>query len=198
MRKLLAVVAIAMLGAASSAEAQDTGLSVSARAGYAFPMGEVAADADLGDLVDGNVPVGLEVGFRFARALEIGGYFEYGWGREADVVSDAGVDVTTMRLGAQLNYLLAPEADLMPYVGFGFGWTKLEVDFDGVSGFGFSDDVSGFDFTLQAGAQWRVAPAFSVGPYVGLIVGQFTDDEIEDKGWHEWLQIGLRGTFDLM
>jgi opacity protein-like surface antigen len=193
MKKLLAVVAVAMLGAASSAQAQETGFSVSARAGYAFPMGEIGDNVDLGDVVDGNVPVGLEVGFRFARALEIGGYFEYGWGIEADEVSDVGVDVSTLRLGAQLNYLLAPEAELMPYVGIGFGWSRLEADF------GIGDDtVEGFDFTLQAGAQWKVTPALSFGPYVGLVVGQFNDDAIDDKGWHEWLQIGLRGTFSTM
>ena len=57
------------------------------------------------------------------------------------------------------------------------------------------DSVSGFDFTLQGGAQWKVAPAMSVGPYAALIVGQFNDSDIDDKGWHEWLQVGLRGTF---
>ena len=190
MRKVLAVVAVAMLGAASAAQAQDTGVSLSARAGYAFPMGEAGDGVDLGDLVDGNIPLGIELGYRFAPNLEIGGYFEYGWAREADEVSAVGVDVTTMRLGAQLNYLLAPEADLNPYLGVGFGWTQLEADF------GLGDDsVSGFDFTLQGGAQWKVAPAMSVGPYAALIVGQFNDSDIDDKGWHEWLQVGLRGTF---
>lgn len=190
MKKLLVVVAMAMLGAASSAQAQETALSFSARAGYAFPMGEAGDGVDLGDIVDGNIPVGLEVGFRFARALEIGGYFEYGWAREADLVAE-GVDVTTMRVGAQLHYLLAPEAALNPYVGVGFGWTQMEADLGGLG----DDTVDGFDFTLQAGAQWAVAPSFSVGPYAALIVGQFTDDDIDDKGWHEWLQLGLRGTF---
>lgn len=197
MKKLLAVVAIAMLGAASSAQAQETGLSISGRVGYAFPMGEVGGDPVLGtvnldDIVDGNIPVGLEIGYRFARALEIGGYLEYGWGREADGVAE-GVDVTTLRIGAQLNYLLAPEADLQPFVGVGAGWTRLKLE---LGGFG-DDSVSGYDFTAQGGLQWRVAPNFAVGPFAAFTVGQFTDSDIDDKGWHEWIQVGLRGTFSL-
>ncbi len=71
-----------------------------------------------------------------------------------------------------------------------------------------STDVVG-DFNIQGGIDWSVAPGMSVGPFVTLTFAKYTkattspsngtSDSIpsSDQAWHEWLILGVKGTFDL-
>jgi hypothetical protein len=70
----------------------------------------------------------------------------------------------------------------------------------------------GLDGTVQLGGDYWLAPRFAVGPFMAFTFGRFstvaldassagqsqsTSQDIEDEAWHEWLQLGLKGTFDL-
>ena len=58
---------------------------------------------------------------------------------------------------------------------------------------------------VQGGADFHVGDRFTLGPFAALTFGQFGDLEvsglgsdqtnIDDKAWHEWLQLGVRATF---
>ena len=68
--------------------------------------------------------------------------------------------------------------------------------------------LSGWQAGLQGGADWNVAPSFVVGPFASLALGQYTGVKLEQGGnsysqdipdptMHQWLTLGLRGSFSL-
>lgn len=121
-----------------------------------------------------------------------------------------------IRLGIQAQYHFLPRKRLDPWVGAGLGYEWLTVGAD-VSGGGAEADVSttgkGFEFiNLQAGLDYKVSPALALGPFLSFSFGQYSDSssscsgnacmgfdstsqEIEDKAAHQWLLLGIRGTF---
>jgi hypothetical protein len=67
--------------------------------------------------------------------------------------------------------------------------------------------MSGFEFlNLQVGGDFRVTEKLAVGPYLTYSFGQYGDPSLEepfkgiavvDSAVHSWLNLGLRGKFDL-
>lgn len=69
--------------------------------------------------------------------------------------------------------------------------------------------LKGFEFlNLQGGADFKLASAFSVGPFLSFSLGKFstasttvggveTSGDITKTAMHEWLTIGAKGTFGL-
>jgi hypothetical protein len=93
-----------------------------------------------------------------------------------------------------------PDASFAPWVGVGIGYevTSMTASLAGASA---STDFSGFEFVnLQLGGDFKVGSNFALGPYVALSVAQYSSVGGVtgfEKGTHEWLQFGLKGTFDL-
>jgi len=68
--------------------------------------------------------------------------------------------------------------------------------------------VKGFEFAnLQAGGDFKVADHVGVGPFVSFSLGEYSSvsmdpeiagmvDEIPNKAIHEWLVIGVKGSFN--
>lgn len=228
LRIVLGVVAsVAVLGSVSTAQAGE-GFDLGARLGYGIPMGKTNDDGTndkLSEAISGMVPIQIDLGYRFTPNLMVGGYFMYGFGFAGDSLSKScdqlkafGIDATCsthdVRLGAQVQYHISPDAQVDPWVGAGIGYEWLTFGFEG-GGTKLSSTGHGFEFiNLQGGADFAVAPNFGLGPFVMLSVGQYSDvsndcsgsscdpgdsssDSIDKKAMHEWLTLGVRGTFTL-
>jgi len=210
MRKLARIVVLAVLFTPALASAQ---LSLGARLGYGFAMGELGGGGDVADILKAQIPIQLDLGYRVTPALTLGGYFAYGFGRVGgdfeDVCDLDGVECTgrVYRVGLQLDYAFrGPSATPWLGAGFGYEWTSFTGEGPGGEAeFSFR----GIEFlNLQGGLDWKVGDRFSIGPFALLSVGQFsrysvdagdTDEsgEVPDQAFHQWLQLGVRGRFDL-
>lgn len=222
---LLAAAGIAAVPASTLAQAQapDSGFTAALRVGYGIPMGSVFGNVStggteaLGDQFSGQLPFWLDAGYRFNRNFFVGAYFQYGiafvnnskavGGGVCDItgVSCSGSDV---RLGAELLYSFSPEASFSPWAGLGFGYEWLNLDLSG-GGQTASVQIRGWEFfNLQVGGDFKVSPAFALGPFVAFSLGQFgtvsatgggvgLSGDISDKKIHEWIQIGVKGTLNI-
>ncbi len=208
MRKILGLAVVAAFLAAGTARAQGpSGFSLGVRLGYGVPMGDFDggdpaagfAATPMSDMLSGQVPLQVDAMYRFDPNWSLGLYFQYGFASVASAtcggLSCSGSDT---RFGAQLHYRFTSPG-FVPWVGLGFGgeWSTITVS-------GIDLNASGFEFVnLQIGGDWLLSPAFRLGPYVQLSFSQFSTVEVLgfsgtlNKSTHEWLQFGLKGTFDL-
>lgn len=208
MTKLLATAAVAALLMAPSARAaEDTGFALGARAAYGFPLGDIGSNDDDADdafdnFVDNAYPLWLELNYRFGPSFELGVYGQYAFLNLGD--DFGGDDGTDLRLGLQANYIFSPGASLSPWLGVGGGWEWLSGDSPDPLNIGQFADTSldGWDFMVQGGVDFALGDRMTLGPFAALTFGQFGDIEIDDnstniddKAFHEWLQVGLRATF---
>jgi hypothetical protein len=121
-------------------------------------------------------------------------------GTTKDLCDATGADCSAsgMRVGVQLLYDFTPGAPMNWWAGIGTGyeWATLTVEGDDL-------DVAGWEWaTLQGGVDWTVSKGFGLGPFVSWGFGQYStyDDgtgsvDIENKGTHQLVQIGVRGLF---
>jgi hypothetical protein len=124
------------------------------------------------------------------------------------------------RVGVQALYtvLRAPRFDQWVGLGLGYEWTRYaEARVTSDSGTADAElGLRGFEAILQIGGDYRVSPKFSVGPFATVNFGQYrshvsdvevksgtvpdpgsTSRAVEDRGIHEWMQLGVKGTFNL-
>jgi outer membrane protein W len=211
MRKIQAIAVVVLVLAAGSARAdQQSGLSLGLRAGYGIAMGDAASGASLSDYFSGEVPLQVDAMYRFDKNWSVGLYFQYGFAFISDTICPTGFGVscsgTDTRLGAQAHYRFDGQG-FFPWVGLGIGyeWSSISG-----SGGGVSADIltlDGFEYlNLQIGGDWLLSPNFRLGPYVQFTLAQYENAEspvlgisgsIADTAMHEWLQFGVKGTFDL-
>ncbi len=219
MKKLIAgLLAVAAIAFAGPARADDTGFSFGLRAGYALAMGDVEQNVKLSDMVSGGVPIWLDVTYRFTKNISAGGYFQYAFAFvNKDNLTVNGVPCTTagvscsasqMRFGIEGFYNFMPDATFAPWVGLNIGYeiATLNGEAGGVSG---SLSSKGFEFVgLQVGGDYKLAPNFTVGPFLTFNIGQYStqssdvggtsaSQDIANTAMHEWLQFGVKGTFNL-
>ncbi len=206
MRKLFmlgAVVAALVFPSASHAQAQASKFSLGLRLGYGFSMGDAMKDFGMSDYVGSQIPIQLDAMYKLSPEFALGAYFSYGFaqpsGFGSDVCDAPGADcsVSNMRLGVQGTYSFTKASpSFVPWLGLGIGWENSSFD----SG-GGAADTSGWEYlNLQGGANWKVNPAFAVGPYVMYSIGQYGSvegNDIPNKAMHEWLSLGVMGKFDL-
>ncbi len=206
-RLLLVAAAAAVLGGPARSEAQ---VSLGARIGYAFGTGDVAGSSldrvKMSDYTKAQIPLQVDLMFRLVPGLSIGPYFSYGFGQTGGDLDEecslSGLDCSTsvMRLGGQLMYALPPPLPLWVGAGLGYEWNKVDTDGAGEL------EVRGVEWlNLQAGLDFMATPVFRFGPFVMLSLGRYDKGEVsgfgssslDDKKMHQWLEIGLRGMFDL-
>jgi hypothetical protein len=220
LRVMAAVVTLsAVLLGSGTARAQTSqkplGLDLGLRVGYAIPFGDIDGNAgdSLSSQVSGAVPFMLEAAYRFTPVLTAGVLFEYAFGQ----VNDAGTGCGTANVSCSASMTqLAIEglfyipfgAPFVPWVGLATGYEWASLDSSGnLANTSFA--VRGAEFiTLQAGGDFLVAPRFALGPFISYSVGRYatgsfelngrtTTQDIANPSTHEWLQLGLRGTFGL-
>lgn len=178
----------------------DSGLTLSLRLAYALPLGDYASGLRLGDVIGGAVPMQLDVGWRFDRRWTVAAFFQYGFAWTGSSCP-AGADCAAwdLRLGAEVLYRILPDAQWVPWVGLGAGyeWVGATRAFGGATA-----DVTGRGFELgevQAGLDYQWGKSLAYGPYAALTMGRFsttTRGDIPDEAMHEWLQLGIKGTFN--
>lgn len=216
--KMLGVVVLgAAIVAPSAAMAKDSGFEAGARLGYGIPMGKIAdeEDSDFKDWTSGQIPLWVDLGYRINPNIFVGGYLSYGFASVGDgldeVCDQDGIDcsASSMRLGAQLQYHFMPAESTDAWAGLGIGWENSSLSAEAM-GQEITISTSGFEFAmLQGGVDFRVHDAVALGPFVGFTMAQFSSadcdgpagacdgfpDEIEHKAFHQWLFLGVRGSF---
>lgn len=216
MRKILGIAVVAVLLGAGTAQAQypaASGFSLGARLGYGIPLGDADGGDPIGgippakmtDLVDGQIPIQLDATYRFNPNWQLGLYFQYGIALVANNFCPTGASCSgsNVRFGGEVIYTV-PSPGFSPWfgVGLGFEWQNLSASAGGVT---VDFQVSGFEFLiLQLGGDWQVSPGFKMGPFLSFSFGSYDSikvgglsGDVANTTTHEWLQLGLKGTFDL-
>lgn len=231
MKTTLRATLLAILLAPALASAQ---VSLGLRAGYGLPFGDAYEQSGFGtfkqeDLAKALVPLQLDATWRFTPAFSAGVYVSYGFGQAGSKLKElcatpgsSCTDPAVVRYGLQAAYAFETAGAFDPWLGLTFG---LEQASFGVNNFVYavipgapptilSSDLDGklrgWEAGLEGGVDYRLSPAFVVGPFVSFSVGQYTVEDISlaDQGTvagggvdtaktHEWLTFGLRGRFDL-
>jgi hypothetical protein len=182
------------------------------RLGYGIPSGRISDEGDprLGDLIDHQIPIWLEMGYRFTPFL---------WGSLHGQISPTSVDYTycagthcdamNYRIGADLQLHLMPYGPFDPWLGIGFGYEWLNAEAFDDAGVFTDFTFSGWQLPLlEAGMDFSLSPSFALGPYVAWAPGTYHNvdatqggltirSRINDKAFHSWFQIGVKGTFKL-
>lgn len=230
-------VAIVILGTSTSAFAAggDGKFQVGLRTGYSIFAGKLYEPAVLvfggmslsGDptgqnrAVSGQVPIWLDAGYQLTPNLMLGLYGQYGF---VTLKSDCpGCSAHDLRFGIQGQYRFLPTGSADPWVGLGVGYESLSLSQKVPSvtdsqGNGtplptaIDGTFSGWEIAnLQGGVDFRLVPAFTLGPFVSVSFDEFTHSSIDfhsstfpsssgsigSKALHEWITLGAKGTFDL-
>jgi hypothetical protein len=135
-----------------------------------------------------------------------------------DVVGvTASCSTHDVRLGIQAQFHFLPRKKRDPWRGGGAGYEWLTFGVD-ISGGGSEVEVSatakGFEFVnLQGGLDFKAARGLALGPFLSFSIGQYgetssscsgnactgfdspSSGDIENKALHQWLLLGIRGTF---
>jgi hypothetical protein len=129
----------------------------------------------------------------------------------ADKACPSGADCSAsdLRFGVQGQYHLSPVETLDPWFGLGIGYESASMTAK-AGGQEAKTSYSGLEFlNLQAGLDYKLSPAFGVGPFLSFSLGQYSSYDvtvpgmgklsgsIPEKAMHEWLTIGVRGAFTL-
>ena len=186
------------------------------RTGLAFPLGSfrdrgdpgtVGGDPNASELVGPQIPLTLDIGAKVTKWIFVGGYVSFAAGLAAGDLSSACDTLRrdcrslTFRIGAQVTYAIAPDERLNPWLGYGLGYSSINVGDDGA-------DVTyrGFDFGhFMAGLDLRLSRTIGLGPYVDFTVGKYAsrtietaagtiDGDISGRSFHYWLTVGPRLT----
>jgi hypothetical protein len=197
---------------------------IGVRLGFVLPFGTFTGgpgSTSLADVFAGGIPIGLDLGYVVIPRLMLGAYATYMFlidkmssGCPSGVsCSDHDVD-----LGIQAQYFVWPHKPVDPWFGIGVGyeWETESVstaDATGSTHFGYTG--RGFQYLrLQGGADVKLNDSFSVGPFVNLAIGEYSNEDvscsasgtdmatcapesISTAALHEWFTIGARGTLGL-
>jgi hypothetical protein len=202
---LAAQAQVAPSPAVAPARVDRPGFDLGLRLGYALPMGKVDNDDDLSDGVTGQIPLQIDALYRVNSQYAFGAYAAYGFAFVSDNICGPGTSCSgsVLRVGLQGTIRFSVPGTFIPWVGAGIGYEELKLKVS-AGGLSQSVTVSGFELlNLQAGGEFLSSSDFAVGPFVSLSFGQYrsasgaVEMDIEDKGIHEWFQIGIRGLFSL-
>jgi outer membrane protein W len=193
-------------------------IEIGLRLGVGFPLGhegETATDTTndkLSSDLKAIIPIAIDAGYRINPNVYVGLLFQYGFGiaNTDSAPCNAGVSCSgsDLRLGIDLHFHFAPGQSFDPWLGVGAGYEWLFLD-ESEGGVDASGTATGFEFgNVQLGGDIPVAPNFAIGPFVGLSFGQYgnlsvsqggnsMDMPVTSKSFHEWLDLGVRGVYDI-
>jgi outer membrane protein W len=208
--------------AVSTDSAEPGKVHLGLRLGYGIPLGNAAGasdvpgdqDSKLSDVYSGMIPIWLDVGYFVTPNIMIGLYGHYGIAMIADnedaCPEGADCSGSVIRFGLQGQYHLSRGQSLDPWFGLGVGY---ELASGTISGGGSDVTITykGFEFVnLQAGADFKVADSVAIGPFASFSLGQYSSvsidpelplvgsgGDIENTSMHEWLTLGVKGSFGL-
>ncbi|HEY8088824.1 MAG TPA: hypothetical protein VIF09_13285 [Polyangiaceae bacterium] len=229
----LALSALALTATPALAQQPDASVEVALRTGYALPLGSLVSSTNLTDVLTGALPLWIDAGYRLPH-LFLGAYLQYAQGfmiqggaSGSTYLANGGIRASTsecgslgqscsgfdLKYGIEVQYHLAPDGPLDPWLGYGVGAENLDVHSHG-NAFGRSNfpvvsETQSFmalvPVVLQLGADYRLA-RFGIGPFVMLDLGPYITESqstagttltLHDTALHEWLTLGARGYFDI-
>lgn len=188
------------------------------RLGVGLPLGHEGETA--GDTTNDKLSSDLEAIIPIASTpainpnVYVGLLFQYGFGivntDNTSGCSGAGVRCSgsNLRLGGDLHFHFAPGQSFDPWLGVGAGYEWLFLD-GTAGGADTSGTATGFEFgKVQLGGDIPVASNFAIGPFVSFSFGEYSnlsvsqggasmDMSIPSKAFHEWLELGIRGVYDI-
>ncbi len=181
----------------------DVGFSFGIRAGYSIPFG-TADSAPLSSVVQGMVPVGVEMGWFLNRNLYIGGYFLYGFGIATNVNNDEcsnldsegnqeSCSATMLRFGVVADWHFRPTTSIDPWVGGGLGYDIINLEATDQAEGTLDESVAlhGFIVSVESGVDFKPLSYFGLGPYAELATGHYSS-ETSATSLHAWLTFGIR------
>jgi hypothetical protein len=220
--------ATASTGPASGSSGADRKFKLGLRSGYALPMGGVQGAQSIGtqsypeikvsDAVSGQIPIWIDAGYMVLPEVLVGAYFQYGivQVKKATTALAPGCapgdncSAHDIRFGVQAQYHFSPAQSADPWLGLGFGYEILGTSETGGGRTPGDGSLTGLEFlNLQGGADFKLADAFSLGPFLSFSLGQYSSEtavgvngqsqtsDINPKELHEWLTFGVKGTFGI-
>ena len=189
-----------------------TGFQLGIRTGASFPMGQVVRDTDLADVYGWQIPLFFDIGGKPNKHLFIGGYTGFALGGSSDGPQGCGTSATSCasfsaRIGAQIQYHIAPDERVNPWIGYGIGYQYLSLAVTR-AGRDTTQSVDGWEYgRFMAGLDIRVTRGFGIGPYVDFTIGEYSNQharsdfgitqsgDINRSAAHFWLTIGPRIVF---
>jgi hypothetical protein len=185
---------------ASSGGYADKKIRLGLRLGYALPMGSVADGSKMSDLYSGQIPIWIDAGYMVTPNILVGLYGQYGFVSVKNCPTGVSCSAHDLRFGVQGQYHIMPTQSADPWLGLGVGYESLSTSLSG-GGLSVDGSVTGLEFlNLQGGADFKIADAFAVGPFLSFSLGEYssaTGGSIDKKAMHEWLTFGVKGTFGL-
>jgi hypothetical protein len=198
---------------------RDSGFTLAARFGLGLPMVNALADTSgtatpLGDVYNGQLPIWLDAGYRFASNWFVGAYLQLGIGivnkdkLTACAQSGNSCKGSDVRLGIEGTYSFSAGRSFNPWIGLGTGYEWANLQSESPTGNGELTFKGWEYFNLQLGGDFTISRVFSLGPYVAFSLAQYQSlslsggvftfsPEIANKKTHAWLQFGVKGTFNL-
>jgi hypothetical protein len=183
-------------------------LYIGARLGFGLFLGKATGDDPA--LVDfsNKIPIWLDLGYRITPNLMVGLYGQFAPATMACPEGYFCTGATVMRFGAQVQYGFAPDASFAPWAGLGIGYEIANGTLK-TGGVEWKFSLKGVEFlNLQAGADFMVSKTVGVGPFLSFSLGRYASGDFEALGetdsggiakkeFHEWLVLGVRGSFSL-
>jgi hypothetical protein len=194
-------------------------IEVGLRSGYALALGNASAPTRLDQLVTGQIPLWLDVGYR-TPYLYVGGFLQLGFGLVASDLGCTGVcSVNDVVGGVDVQAHALPYGKLDPWLGLGVGYEGLAFTLGGAEGPTASASAPQTHATLQG---WQfldaqlgldfhddvVMPGIGIGPFVMVGLGRYdtasasspTSNQsltLPEKAIHEWVTFGVRVAYDI-
>ena len=178
---LLMLIPSAAFAQMGTNQGRSTSFEFGLRAAYSVPFGK-ATDSpgdDLNQTIRRDVPISLDLNYRFNEEEYAGAYFSYGFSSLGDPLaaacaSGASCSAHTLRIGLAAYYHFSPRGQYDPWLGASIGYEQAKVS---ASGPGGSSDatIAGLEIlNLQVGLDYRVSSLFAVGPFVSAGIGEYS------------------------
>lgn len=224
MLRLLAALVLLLAAPVVSAQQPDFGFFAGGRVGLAIPFGAMTETTGgttlkVRDQFPYAIPLIFEGGVRVS-GVAVGLYYQHGFAAIGDdalasLFGESPCDQPGIkcesgrvrRFGVELILPLArTDSGARPWIGGGIGreWAGMELK-DTEAGMGIDFTFKGWEVFGQGGVEWQLSPNFVAGPYASLSLARYSDLDIElfgsgeiiRKRWHEWIQVGVAGRFEL-
>jgi hypothetical protein len=198
------------VGGQTKAASRPIGLMFGLRTGYAIPFGDESQNFSMAESFGGAIPIQLDVAYAIIEAVNVGVYGGYGIGSEGTGGSLAQSGFrSTLAYGVQSSAVLAHGGN-NAWGGVFAGLESMSypsrVDIQSVSVWNLT--LSGWQAGVQCGYDFKLAPPLFVGPFASFAYGQYVtikgeldgstlSEDIVNTAAHQWLTVGLRGTYGL-
>ena len=184
------------------------------RLGVALPFGSTGnigpayTNQSMDSYVTRAVPIWLDLDYGLSRTFALGVSLAYAPLTLKPCVNCDDNSGGQVRFNVHGQVHLAPSSFVSPWFGFGVGYEYEFTSYD----YGAETDThsnAGFEYlSLHAGLDFRIVDAVQIAPFTSISFAQFADwsDDTEglstsgavtDPRFHEWVMLGIKGTFNI-